>query len=931
MMMFRWAMFLVGLAMMTSGQATGEVTLKRLRCEYAVNPIGIDVARPRLSWVIEADGFGLRQRGYQVLVATSRDALDGDRGDLWDSGQVDSDDSVHVVYEGKPLASGQRAWWKVRVWLSDGRVSSYSEPALWEMGLLAADEWKAKWICRDRPLPEQPEDFYKDDPIPLFRTEFKLDATVKRARAYVSGLGYYELRLNGQRVGDRILDPAWTTYARRVLYSTYDVTEQLEQGSNAVGLIVGNGWYNPLPMTMWGWLNLREHLLVGCPRVILQLDIELADGTRRSVVTDPGWKVGGGPILRNNVYLGEVYDARREQTGWDRAGFEDSDWSRAVGAAKKVGPLRAQMLPPVRVTRVLKPVAVTSPLPDVYIFDFGQNFTGVVQLRVRGTADRRISLRYGELLYPDGTLNPMTSVAGQIKKAGVGGPGAPDVAWQQDTYICKGEGEEVYVPRFTFHGFRYVEVSGLGYKPEPEMLEGRRFNSDVEQTGVFVCSNAMFNRIQQITEWTQYGNMVGLQSDCPHREKFGYGGDLVAASEMGLFNFDMARFYAKIVRDFADTAWPDGRLAPTAPFVGIEEFNRVAEDSAGAVGWGAAHPLLCWQLYRHYGDKNLLAEQYDVARRWVEFIRSRANGNLLHDDGVSDHESLVEKPIYLTGSAFYYYNVELLTRIARVLGNDDDARRYGTLAEQIREAFNGRFLEADTGRYDIGTQAAQAFALYMNLVPEGMQARALDVLVREVLDAHDGHLATGIFGTKYMLDVLSEHGRADVAYTIVNQRDFPGWGHMLAGGATTLWETWKFSDNVYSHNHPMFGSVSEWFYKVLAGIDLAPDAAGGDRFVIQPRIVEDLTWAMGYHMSVRGPVGCDWRVEEKKLHMTVTIPVNAQAEIHVPVSAGAAVLVNGQPAADASELSPVERTDEAAIFNVGSGTFAFRVEGFERG
>jgi alpha-L-rhamnosidase len=887
----------------------GAIRPVRLRCEYLANPLGVDVARPRLSWALAARGKarGEVQSAYQVLAATSRERLREGRADLWDTGRVASAETLHREYAGAPLRSGQRVWWKVRAWDRAGRPSAWSEPAWWEMALLSADEWRAKWINGGEPYPVPEERLYEEHPAPLLRKEFTLSGQVRRARAYVSGLGYYELRLNGAKVGEQVLDPGWTTYSKRVLYATHDVTALLRRGRNALGLILGR------------W-NLRETLTTGRPRGILHLEIEYADGSRETVVTDETWRTALGPIVRNDLYLGEVYDARRERPGWDAPGFDDSGWSRATVAREPIGPLQAQFLPPVRVTRTLKALRVTAPQPGVHIVDFGQNFAGWVTLKARGPAGTRVRLRYGELLHADGTLNVMTSVAGQIKAPGVGGPSAPPVAWQEDTYILKGAGEETWTPRFTWHGFRYVEVTGFPGAPTRETLTGHRLNSDVEPAGAFSCSSALFNKIQDVTLWTQLSNMMSVQSDCPHRERFGYGGDIVAASEMALLNFDVGAFYTKAVRDLEDAARPNGGFTETAPFVGIADEGLGGD--AGPVGWGTAHPLLLAQLHQYYGDRRLMREQYAAAKRWVALLEARAENGIL-DNGISDHESLVPKSRALTGTAFYFLNVRLLARFARRLGHTEDAERYEALAASIREAFNRRFLQPEAGRYDTGTQASQSFALYFGLVPEAERARAVEALVHDVLVTHKGHLSTGIFGTKYLLDVLSTHGRADVAATVVGQKEFPGWGYMLANGATTLWEHWAWDDRVFSHNHPMFGSVSEWFIKHVAGIRPAEDAEGFDRVVIQPRVVGGLTWAKGRYESIRGRIESVWKVRDGVLTLDVTLPPNVTAKIHVPTSDTGAVTESGVRLERVPGLSDVRVESSGVILQAGSGRYRF--------
>jgi alpha-L-rhamnosidase len=920
---------MISLALAIPALAARGASLKvdGLKCEYRVNPLGLDAPQPRLSWLLESPQRGQRQSAYQVLAATTAELLAKGQGDLWDSGKVSSGESVQVVYGGKPLRAGQRVHWKVRAWDREGRPSGYSPAAWWEMGLLGPADWRAAWITRQRAVPLSEDKLFEDDPAPLFRKEFLLGKKVSRARVYVSGLGYYELRLNGQRVGDQVLDPGWTTYSKRVLYSTYDVTDQLKRGQNALGLMLGNGWFNPLPLRLWGHINPRANLTVGEPRVIVQLVAEFTDGTSQTIVTDESWKVGNGPILRNSVYLGEVYDARKEQRGWDRAGFDDSGWQQASGAAEVLGPLCAQTAPPIRVTRVLKPVKLSEPKPGVWIFDLGQNFGGQVRLRVKGPAGTRVSLRSGELLYPDGTLNGMTAVCGQIKQGGTNyhyaGAGAPKTAWQMDQYVLKGEGEEVYAPRFTFHGFRYVEVTGFPGKPALDTLEGLRLNSDVAPAGSFSCSNERLNRIQRMVLWTELSNLFSVESDCPHREKFGYGGDIVAAGEMAIFNFYMARFYGKAVADLADAVRPNGGFTETAPFVGISDESL--GEGSGPIGWGTAQPFLLWKLYQYYGDRRLLEDNYELTKRWIALLQARAKDGIL-DNGISDHESLVPKPRALTGTAFYYFNVKLFANIARALGKDTDSAEAEALAETIKAAFNHQFLHTGTGRYDTATQACQAFALYLGLVPAEERDRALTVLVQDIENAHAGHLTTGIFGTKFMLQALADSGRADVAFEMVNQRTFPGWGHMLENGATTLWEHWAFSDNTYSHNHPMFGSVSEWFYKVLGGINPAPEAASFDKIIIRPQPVGDLKWVKASYDSVHGKVVSEWSREAGKFSLRVRVPVGAEAKVFLPAREGTPVTESGRPIERAPGVRFLSREHGTAVVAVGSGEYEFQSE-----
>lgn len=900
-----------------------------LRCEYLINPLGVDVAAPRLDWRLERtrdDARGEVQTAYQVQAASSEKRLLRGRADLWDTGKVLSGESIGLKYGGRALQPSQRVYWRVRVWDKDGRASRYSETACWETGLLGQENWTAQWIQSPRPLPQSEDEFYADQPAPLFRREFTIDKPVTRARAYVSGLGNYELRLNGARVGDHELDPAWTSYGKRVFYSAYDVTDVLVQGANTLAAIVGNGWYNPLPLRMWNRFNLRDALAVGPPRLILQLDIAYEDGSIERVVTDTRWKTSPSEILRNSVYLGETIDARLAQPGWDQPGFDDSTWEPAVAADQPLGTLQAQPVPPIRVTETIRPQSVSQPVPGTYIFDMGVNFAGRVRLRCEGPAGTRIQVRYGELLYPDGTLNPMTAVCGQIKNREVPeGSAAPSTAWAREIYTLRGTGIEEFAPRFNFHGFRYVELTGFPGEPALDSLIGERLHTGLDISGTFECSNELLNRIHTMCLNTFRSNLLGVQSDCPGREKFGYGGDIVATSDALIYAFDMAAFYRKTVWDFADAVRPNGGFTETAPFLGIADASVAGE--AGPIGWGTVHPLLLAELYQYYGECDLIVEQYEAAKRWVDLLRENAREGV-YEGGLGDHETLAPKDLRVSGTAFYFLNVSLLARFAERLGKEGDAQTYRALANEIRAAFNTRFFDAATGKYGIGTQANQAFALCLGLAPEANRDVALSALVQDV-DEHNGHLTTGIFGTKYMLDALSRLGHADTAFRVVTTDGFPGWKHMLDNGATTLWEHWEFSDNTFSHNHPMFGSVNEWLFSTVLGIRPADDAVGFDKVIIAPQIAGDLEWARGTYESIRGPISVDWKIEASSFSLEIDIPPGVVATVHVPGDKKTEIVESGGPVELAPGVTLVERGEREAVYQVESGRYTFRATAAE--
>ncbi|MDO5553596.1 MAG: family 78 glycoside hydrolase catalytic domain [Planctomycetia bacterium] len=935
--------FLAVSSAMVLGEAdVSSLKVVELQCESFVNPMGIDAVKPRLSWRFSSDEINELQTKYQILVASSREQLEADRGDLWDSGPVDSGESIEIVYQGAALHSGQQCFWKVRAWDKNGNVSAWSDVGQWEMGLLEINDWQGDWINDGKKNPQELPDFYKDDPAPLFRHEFETTQKVKEARLYIAGLGYCEARLNGELIGDHVLDPPWTATGKRVFYSTFDVTKKLqtENKKHCLGVTLGNGWYNPLPMKMWGKYNIRDALDTGRPRFIAQLNIVYEDGSKESVFSLPNWKTKEGPILRNNIYLGEVYDARREIAGWDRPGFDDSDWKTAGLATEPIGKLQATTLPPIRVRDTFNAVAVSEPQPNVYVYDMGENFGGLASLKLNVPCGTKIVLRYGELLHPDGNLNPMTSVCGQIKRPvlnaegqeeSIAGPGAPVCAWQSDTYYARGEKDEIYRPRFTFHAFRYVEVVGLD-KPLPlDCVQGSRLCTDIPDAGEFSCSNDEFNKIQDMCRRTFLSNVFSVQSDCPHRERFGYGGDINATCEAFMMNFDMSTFYAKSVVDRADTAFENGMMTDTAPFIGIQYCGLI---------WAMTHPYLVDQLYRYYGNGRLIEEQYETARRWLALVQEQFPNHIV-TEGLSNHEGLETETPEILVTTMYYQCARILERLALRLGRDSEVLEYQRLAEEIAAAYRALAIDSKTGKVGTGTQAAQSFVLYTDYVFPGfltgeLREKVFAFLVDTVQNKDRAHLTTGLFGTKCLLNQLTQGGRIELAYRIANQPDFPGWRWMLQNGATTIWEHWQKEEYIFSHNHPMFGSISQWFFQSLGGIEPEESANGFDRIRIAPNIVDELDWVKTSYRSVRGLCVSNWSRdrEHKTITFNVEIPVNVQATVVLPVGQNAAIDsavldTDGKrreiSASDSEKIFSSQWRSGRQYYSLGSGHYSFTV------
>ena len=892
-------------------QNKSGISIQSLQCENQNNPIGIDVTNPRLAWISRAgsDGRGQYQTAFRIQVATSKELLQAGKPDLWDSGIIDSGQSNNIQYNGNTLISNATCYWRVKVWDRNHLASDWSQLVFWEMGLLSEADWKGKWIEDTKPYPSDEKSMYEDNPAPLFRRDFKAPKNVRKAVMYVCGLGYYEAYINGKKVGNKLLDPGWTDYSKRILYSTYNVTTYITAGNNCLGMISGNGWYNPLPLRMWGRKNIRDALPTGQPKFIMQLNIEYTDGTNEQIISDDKWNAASGPIIRNSIYLGEAYDARKEIPGWNTPGLNTGNWRPVKYATSPQGKLQSQQQPPIIAGQILLPVKIMKKAAGKYIVDFGRNFAGIIRLEAKGKSGTTIHARYGELLYADGSLNVMTSTAGQIKRKGTGGIGAPDTAYARDSFILSGKGTDIFQPHFTFHGFRYVELTGFPGNLQKVNIKGLALYSAVPDAGSFVCSDSLLNQIQKISLKTFRSNIFSVQSDCPQRERFGYGGDIVATCDAFMDNFDMAGFYEKTVNDFSDEAQPDGGLTELAPYVGIASDGL--EGNSGPVEWGSVLPVLLNKLYQYYGNIEIIHQKYPVAKKWIDFMQRHAKNGII-DVTIGDHESIDPKVVGASATAFYYYNSVLLAGFAKILNKQEDVIRYSSLAETIKAAFISRYFDPLTGNVDNHTAAAQAYALYFNLIPDHSANAVVDVLLRDIT-ANNNHISSGIFGTKFLMEVLSRTGNTDIAFKMAKQKTFPGWGFMIANGATTLWEHWELSENTYSHNHPMFGSISDWFYRNMAGIRPADDAVGFNKIIIQPQI-ENLKWAKASYNSINGKVSSRWRKTGNTFTWDISIPVNATATIYFP-----ALL------RDIKEAGlPVPATQKNDwVFQVGSGDYHF--------
>ena len=1038
-----------------------DVTITTMRCEYAENPIGIDVLQPRLGWVLDSQQRDQRQSAYRVYVSTSPAKLQANEGDLWDSGKLFGDESIQVAYAGKPLASRQRCFWKVRVWDQDGKAAE-SRQAFWEMGLLARGDWQSQWIGLSnlagqeksafegaqwiwypegnpagsapkgewffRRVVEAPEgavirraaltltvddqftllvngevvgkssgqtdawkkfstydlstrfrpgsnviavkalndgsaagllarlelEFANGSPLIIDSDEsWKVAATtsegwenagfsdldwkaaraiaklgegpwgktfnppialgqvphmrktagfskpVRQARLYASALGVYEFYVNGRRVGNDHFNPSWTDYHKRVQYHTYDVTAMLRSGENVFGIILGDGWYA-------GYVGLGgPHRYGTLALALAQVEVQFTDGSTQTIATDGTWKASTGPLLQSDMLMGETYDARKEMPGWDQPGFDDSGWKPVLTKPVEV-PLVSAPDDPVRKVIELKPIAVTEPKPGHYIFDLGQNMVGWVRLNVRGEAGTTITLKFVEMLNPDGT----------IYTANLRG------AKCTDYYTLKGGVEEIWEPRFTFHGFRYVELTGFSGKPDLDTVTGIVVYSDTPRVGTFECSSPAINQLYSNIVWGQRGNFLGVPTDCPQRdERLGWMGDAQIFIRTASYNMDVSRFFTKWCQDVEDAQRPNGAFTDVSPFVCC---------GSGVAAWGDAGVICPWVIYRVYGDKRILERHYAAGARWIEYLVGNSKDLLRPAQGYGDWLSIqADTPKDVLATAYFALSTRLMANYAEVLGKADDMAKYMTLFDQVKAAFNESYVNEDV-RIKGNTQTVYVLALAFDLLPIEKRVAATRHLVEDIAAKGD-HLSTGFVGVGHLTPTLTEAGYVDVAYKLLMQETFPGWLYSVRNGATTIWERWDgwtqekgFQDpGMNSFNHYSLGSVGEWLFDTVAGIGLDPIIPAYKHLIIRPRPGGGLTRAKAEFNSIHGKVVSDWRISEGRFQLRILVPANTTAKVYVPAQHLGAVKESGKAPEQAEAVKVLGFEGRNAVFAVGSGEYHF--------
>ena len=848
---------------MIAGHLSAAMTPTQLCCEHRRNPIGVDVAEPQLSWILQSDKNNQRQTAYQIVVTTS-----GGEG-LWDTGKVASDESIQIPYAGKLLASGQQVIWKVRVWDAGDQVSKWRPVATWTMGVLVDSDWKSKWIgAADTNIPSL-----------LLRREFVVKAGLRRALVNVCGLGQYELTLNGKKIGDDFLSPGWTKYNKTCLYDTRDITDLLRKGNNAAGIELGNGMYN-VPATRFkppGW----GPYSFGPQKAIAQIRLEYADGSVETIGTDENWRVAPGPITSSSIYSGEDFDARRVRPGWSKINFDDSKWSPAIVVNGPGGELRGLSCaaPPIREFEVHQPVAAHTITNGDIIYDLGQNAAHIPKISVSGPAGSKVRVIPSEL--GDGMVS-----------GGSMGEKPHSAIWCD--YIKATDGVETWSPKFFYIGCRYLEVKSFPAKDETKLpavksIAGIVVQSAAEPVGEFECSNSLFNRIHKLIRWAQRSNMMSVMTDCPQREKRGWLEEDHLNGPALRYEFDLAQLFTKALNDIADSQLANGLVPTTAPEYAIFRDGKQTGNERGKFGdspeWGSAFILVPWQQYEFDGDLNLFRAHYAAMTNYLAFLGSRAN-NYIVNYGLGDWFDLGPKhpgiaqltPIALTATAFYFQDAEILSRAAALLGKTDDAKQFSELTEKIRAAFNEKFYNATKHFYATDSQCANAIPLVMGLCEPTNRAAVVAALVADVRERGNA-LTAGDVGYRYLLRALADGGRSDVIFDINNQSDKPGYGYQLKMGATSLTEAWDAGRDS-SQNHFMLGQIQEWFYHDLAGIQSG--TPGFKHLIIKPAFVGDLKWVKASYNSVRGMIVSEWKRDGDKLTLDVTIPPNTTATVELP-------------------------------------------------
>ena len=894
-----------------------HVQVNNLRCELLVDPIGIDALQPRLSWEITGDDRGIEQTGYHVLVASTKEKLNNGVGDIWNPGKISSDQSIHVIYAGAALKSRQECFWKVKVYTNKGE-SAWSEPAYWSMGLLNKNDWKAKWTGLDRSFPWDSITTIARLSARYFRKDFSSVKEIKKATAYISGLGLYELYINGIKIGDAVLAPSPTDYSKTVKYNTFDVTGDVKKGNNTIATVLGNGRFFAMRQN---YKPQKWHTF-GFPKMVAQLEIEYTDGTRQTIISDDTWRVtADGPIITNNEYDGEEYDATREFPGWNKPGFNDSKWLKAELVKAPGGNVEAQMNENMKVMETIKPVSVKQLSDGKYIMDMGQNMAGRVKMKVKGNRGDKVKLRFAESLQPNGDL-----YVANLRDARV-----------TDVYTLKGVGEETWKPTFVFHGFRYVEITGYPGTPTVNDFTGEVVYDDMQTTGTFETSNETINQIHKNAYWGIRSNYKGMPIDCPQRnERQPWLGDRATGAYGESFIFDNVRLYAKWLDDIEESQTAEGSIPDVAP-----NFWYYYKDN---VTWPGTYLMIANMVYNQYGDKQPIVKHYASMKKWMTYMRNKYMVNyILTKDSYGDwcvppespelihakDSSRITEP-KLLATATYYHMLQLMQRFAKMVNKPNDVKEFADLSVKIKESFNNKFYNKQKKQYGNNTVTANILPLAFNMVPAGENEAIFKNIVDKTMNENKGHISTGVIGTQWLMRWLTLYGRADIAFRLASIRDYPSWGYMVANGATTIWELWNGNTadpKMNSQNHVMLlGDLIVWFYENLGGIKMDPAHPGFKVIAMKPSFVDGLDHVNASYHSVHGIIKSHWKKNDRKLTWNITIPANSKAFVYIPAASVNDVVESGKDVSHSRDVKFIRTEGEKLVFQIGSGNYEFVVK-----
>jgi hypothetical protein len=905
--------------------SNGQVKVNNLSCNAAVNPLAISAEKPVFSWQLSSKSFNVSQAAYQLLVASSEDKLNRNEGDVWDSGKVVSAASQDVHYNGKVLKNETKYFWKVRVWMNDKKTSNWSEINSFRT---QPSDLNPTWIGAitkaDSHLPEgrnyHAVTFKKEKKQAIIdasdslsrrsiqlRKSFSVSKKIKEAVVYVSGLGHYELTLNGKKVGNSVFAPLWTDYDKTVYYNTYEISaNELLKGENVLGVLLGNGMYNTLAERY-----AKFYVSFGPPTLFLKMKVMYEDGSEEIIKTDKSWKYSKSPITFNSIFGGEDYNANLEQKGWNMAGFNDANWKPIVVQEAPKGVLRSQQTTPIQIEEQFGVKAVTEPQAGVKVFNMGQNLSGFPTLKVKGKKGQTVRIWVGEGLNDDGTV-------------GQGRSGKP----YYFDYTLKGEGVEEWQPKFSYYGYQYMQIEGVNYKETKDFskptiveLQSNFIYNSAGTAGSFSSSNEIFNKTHELINNAIKSNFQSVLTDCPHREKLGWLEESHLNGPGLIYNYNLKNYIPSIMQNVADAQRGNGMIPTIAP-----EYVVFGGDFTDSPEWGVAGVILPWMYYEYYGDDSLLREYYPVMKRYVDYLTSKADKGIVsyglgdwYDYGEHAAGYSKNSPIALSATSHYYFGIDLLAKAAKLLNKKEDAVIYENLAISVKNAFNGKFFDTKTKQYGTGSQFSNAVPLFLNMVaPEDKQA-VLDNLVNDI-KVRNYRLTTGDVGNRYLFQVLADNGLNEVMYKMHNHYDAPGYGFQIKFGLTTLTEQWDPRKG-NSWNHFMMGQIEEWFYKSLVGIVADEKNPGFKHFFLQPEMVGDMTFVKGTYNSVFGEIAAEWEKKEDKVAFKFTIPANTTATVKLPVKKNAVIKVNGKILSDSKNVLKVLDNGEKPSFILGSGIY----------